>query len=501
MNHNTASKSSDNLQSMLKESVDRFLCEYQKGVTDFSNFTMIFSRLLQNLPDPSLEYVWFYSALTFYTSKFTAMPSSKHVLATKDLFQLLVSCSSSCNVVKRVAILGPVIYELFYLVTDKKISKRDVESLLEGIVSYISICCGAEPEKDDGMECLNLNSCFLDLVHVWVVDRVGENCEFGDLKVFLPIVGDEVRDGVGVGCRVGYLAGIVMCEAFLLRLCLKFAVANSRDELEKDLRNCALNIITGFRSFYFFDILLRVLMEPVLPVTSLLVSEDEAFLHHVMYDVVVTAEYSFVTSQRGIQLPCNSLKILAMRWLFVVNNALQSVRENGDQAKVISYINAFSESWLLAQLIKWVTNQIGIGEKTSRPKFSTPLDLIKWLLVVEEQGVRVFDFDITKIYAKAIICKSRVEYDLSVINPNDKSLFKSLFLNSDCERRWQHKDDTDLEMIDLVDTEFSTTDGIRKRKEGRNIEAEIPVKLVKYNFQDNSLSERFSPLGNEKWVE
>lgn len=56
-------------------------------------------------------------------------------------------------------------------------------------------------------------------------------------------------------------------------------------------------------------------------------------------------------------------------------------------------------------------------------------------------------------------------------------------------------------MIDLVDTEFSTTDGIRKRKEGRNIEAEIPVKLVKYNFQDNSLSERFSPLGNEKWVE
>lgn len=80
-------------------------------------------------------------------------------------------------------------------------------------------------------------------------------------------------------------------------------------------------------------------------------------------------------------------------------------------------------------------------------------------------------------------------------------MFKSLFLNSDCERRWQHKDDTDLEMIDLVDTEFSTTDGIRKRKEGRNIEAEIPVKLVKYNFQDNSLSERFSPLGNEKWVE
>ncbi|XP_031285256.1 uncharacterized protein LOC116143950 [Pistacia vera] len=508
MNYNTTSKSSDHFQSMLKESVDRFLYEYRKGVTDFSNFTMIFSRLLQNLPDPSLEYVWFYSALTFYTTKFTAMPSSKHVLAAKDLFQLLVSCSSSCNVVKRVAILGPVIYELYHSVTDKKDSKRDVESLLEGIASYISICCGTESEQDDRMECLNLNSCFLDLVHVWVVDRVGENCEFGDLKVFLPIVGNKVRDGVGVGCRVGYLAGIVMCEAFLLRLCLKFGVTTSRDEWEKDLRDCALQMITGFRSFCFFDILLGMLLEPVLPVTSLLVSEDEVLLHHVLYDVVVTAEYSFLISQRGIQLPCRNLKILAMRWLFVVDNALRSVRENGDQAKVISYINAFSESYLLSQLIKWVTNQIGMGEKTSKPNLSTPVNLIKWLLVVEEQGIGVFDFDITKIYAKTVIFKSTVEYDRPVIMPNDKSLFGSLFLNTDNERRWQDKDDSDLEMVDFVDTEFladpcmmkSTTDSTRKRKEGRNIEGEIPVKFVKYNFHDNSVSEKFSPLGNEDGV-
>lgn len=128
----------------------------------------------------------------------------------------------------------------------------------------------------------------------------------------------------------------------------------------------------------------------------------------------------------------------------------------------------------------------------------------EWLLIVEDQGVRVFDFDISKIYAKTVICKSRVGYDFPVIMPNDKSLFENLFLNTDNER-WQWNDDGDLEMVDIVDTEFladtcmmksTAIDGTRKRKEGRNIEGEIPVKVVKYNFHDNSLSE-FSASSNE----
>lgn len=249
MNH---TKIVDNFQPMLKESIDRFLCEYRKGATDFSNFSSIFSRLLQNLPDPSLEYVWFYSALDFYTSNFTALPSSKQVLATKDLFQLLVSCSSSCNVVKRVALLAPVIYELYHLVVDKKELKREVESLLEGIVSYISIFCGSEIEQDDRIVDLSLSSCFMDLVRVWAVHKIGENCENGEnLRAFLPIVSDKVRDSVGAGCKVGHLAGLVMCEVFLLRLCLKFHLGVSSQELEKHLRDCAVQMIVGFRNYYF----------------------------------------------------------------------------------------------------------------------------------------------------------------------------------------------------------------------------------------------------------
>lgn len=257
MNRFDNSNSPDNFQPMLKETIDRFLCDYRNGVTDFSNFALIFCRLLQNLPDPSLEYVWFYSALNFHSTKFTSLSSSEKVLVVKELFQLLVSCSSSCSVSKKVAVLCPVLYELYNLATDKKVLKREVESLVEVVVSYISICCGTEPDHEDRAG-ITLNSCFSDVLRVWVVDKVEPNCEFkDDLRHFLPIVNDKDRDGVGAGCSVGHLAEIVICEAFFLKLFLKFGCGILRADLENELRDCAVQMMNGFRSYNFIGEIYR----------------------------------------------------------------------------------------------------------------------------------------------------------------------------------------------------------------------------------------------------
>lgn len=51
-------------------------------------------------------------------------------------------------------------------------------------------------------------------------------------------------------------------------------------------------------------------------------------------------------------------------------------REKGNQTKAFSYINAFSESCLPSQLIKWVTNQTVTGGKISKPNVSTPVALL-----------------------------------------------------------------------------------------------------------------------------
>ncbi|XP_022728876.1 uncharacterized protein LOC111284486 [Durio zibethinus] len=493
-------KPPDTFQQMLTESVHRFLTEYSNGATDFSSFTSIFSRLLQNLSDPPLEFIWFYSAVSFHsTNKFNS-PNS--ISSSKDLFQLVVSCSTSCNAVKRISVLAPVIYELNRLAFHQKELKREVESLLEGIVSYISICCGVEAEGND-----DLSSCFVDLLRVWMVDRIGEDRgqKRDDLKVFFPIVSEEVRKTIGGGCRVRYLAGVVMCQAFLLRLCLKFGSGIPKLELEKDVHDCAVQMITGFRNFYFLDILFRMLLEPLLPVTSLLGHGNEVLLREILYDAVIKMDHTFLSPQVGILLPGKQLKNLALIWSLVANNAIQSARENGNQTKASSYINAFFESCLPSQLIKWVASQTGMADKARSLNVSTPVAFIKWLLIIEDQGVRVFECDISKVYAKAVLCKSRVEYEIPVVRTNGKNMGENLVYMV-CEGKEAKKADGDVEMIDSMEIvsfappglmKPAATDGVRKRKEGSNIEEEIPVKFVKYQLQENLVRDELLLLAND----
>ncbi|KAG7941272.1 hypothetical protein I3843_16G031200 [Carya illinoinensis] len=490
----------DPYQPMLQESIHWFMAEYRKGVTDFSSFSSIFSRLIQILPDPPLEIVWFYSALTVHAAKLTAQDySSKRVTVVKELFQLLVSCSSQCGHSKRIAILAPVIYELYCLMLDKKNLDREVENLLEGVVSYSSICCGVElEEEEEGL--LGLNSSFSDVLRVWMVDRT----EVGDgLKVFFPLVSEEVRKGIGMGCGFGYLAGVVMCEALLLRLCLKFCSGNSRVELEKDVCNCTVQMITGFGSFWFLDTILKTLLEPNLLFTSLLSSKDDALLQEVLYDVVIRLGKSFLEPPRGIQLAGKHLKNLILTWTFTTETAIRSVRERGNQAKALSYINAFSESCLPSHLIKWVTNQTATKGKISKPNACTPVALLGWLLIVEDQGIKVFDCEISKLQAKAVICKSRLEYVVSEFKPEGKNLDENLLFRS-TKLEIEDKFDCDLEMADAVESTFlwddgmmkaTAADGTRKRKEGITDDMELQVKFGKYHFHENSVKEKCLPMG------
>lgn len=48
--------------------------------------------------------------------------------------------------------------------------------------------------------------------------------------------------------------------------------------------------------------------------------------------------------------------------------------------KVISYLQAFSESCLLSHLIKWVMSQPGVQSKTNAPNVFTPVAVISEFL-------------------------------------------------------------------------------------------------------------------------
>lgn len=55
---------------------------------------------------------------------------------------------------------------------------------------------------------------------------------------------------------------------------------------------------------------------------------------------------------------------------------LLGFREICDQDRLTAYANAFSESQLPSELLKWVSVQAGIEEKLRNPKLMTPKALI-----------------------------------------------------------------------------------------------------------------------------
>jgi hypothetical protein len=277
MNQKLSNQLQPNYQPMLKESINRFLTEYRNGATNFTDFSLIFSRTLHSTPDPPIPLVWFYSALEFHTNRLgmEIEGSRTSVMAVKSLFQLLVSCSDGFVSMKRIGVLAPLVFEIYRLmVHEKEVIKSEIEGLVEGVVSYCSIfCMRSEVEVLGGDGVGVLEKDFVDLIPVWLVGCNDGGGEFGVgdcLKGFFPLVSDQIRKQIEMGCEVGVLAGVVMFEALLLKLCLIFDAGITRGEKEKKLQASAAQIM-GFQNFYFLGKNLLLLM--LIPSTVLNCSE------------------------------------------------------------------------------------------------------------------------------------------------------------------------------------------------------------------------------------
>ncbi|GAB4854433.1 hypothetical protein Ancab_023016 [Ancistrocladus abbreviatus] len=474
---------------MLQESISHFLAQLQAGTSDFTHFESIFFRLIQTIPSPPIEIIWFYSAVNFHTQKNLAADHDQltHVLALKELFQLLVSCSALCGTLKRVAVLAPLMFQLYSLVVelkggvglslDKNVS-GEIDCLLEGIVSFVSICCFEGRDSHD--DSLALSPCFVGLVKVWTFGRCERDFEFGDaLKMFSPMLTDEVRAGVSVDCRVGYLAGVVLCQSFFLKLCLRFGSMGSRKELEDEVRSLATNMVTGFQSCCFFDSLLKMLLEPILPVTSLVGCDNEVLLREVLFDAVIMVDYPFFNPESGIQKCGSHLKNLAIKRLFVAENAVQFVRQKGDHNKAIYYTKALSDSLINSQLMSWV----GMGESTARSIISSPAVILEWLVSLKSQASKDFDPEISDLFQKLKHYKSRVNYGLPLLENINGGWNEKEDINGDHEMFGSR--DTCLGVV--CSSNFGIIDGGRKRKEGMKEDERLQVKMLKYQCHDKSI--------------
>ncbi|CAL9079669.1 unnamed protein product [Musa textilis] len=323
---------SSGFYSMLKESVDRFLVEVQRETCDFAAFRSIFFRLLQSSVDPPLEVIWFYSALGYHEAIRLKKDALDRVSAVRDLLQLLSACSASCDGPKSVALLAPVVSELYHCVKEeKKMSgkvakklRKEIGGLAEALVSYISLCSG---QSSDGKELSYgyLQPCFVDVIRVWTVQHFGR----GDgLSVLFPLVTDEIRVCFEQErCGIDYLAGVVVVEALLLSLSLKVQVDGSPWlDLQKELRLWAISSISVFQNCVSFDLLLRLLLNLPMPVMTILSSTEESWLTNILYDAVILADYSFLNPGVEVEHFSDYMMNLVLRRLIFTHEAIRIVR-------------------------------------------------------------------------------------------------------------------------------------------------------------------------------
>lgn len=219
-------------------------------------------EIIQARVDPPLDSIWVYTALIFRSREFPKnepLDLLDRIAAAKRLFHLVSAFSASCGSSKSIALLAPVVYEVYKVVlqlsgkdlTSKREKKvmKEVKSLMEAILGHINVCCVTGKDLSDEAEAgLKSITPFVDLVGVWMDSNVA-------LESFLPLVTAEVRERLSEGeCEVAYLAGVVIAEAFLLKLCLnfRFGVSGPREDVEKEARSWAVGSITGFCNFYFF---------------------------------------------------------------------------------------------------------------------------------------------------------------------------------------------------------------------------------------------------------
>lgn len=387
---------------------------------------------------------------------------------------MLVPLSDSFSGAKRVATLSPLVYNLSRLVKSRRRREEALE-LLDGIVNFVSAYCGGGGE--DGLLMVTGFS-FADLSRVWVVDE--EEAEESDcLEMFMPFVSERLRREVGSeSCSVGCLAGIVASQLILLSLCLRFDSA----ELRKDLRESVLQMIYGFQhSCYFFDGILKMLLvEPYLHLTPLLGAEDEATLLETITEAVIeSAESLFLNTGSGNSQRSLQLKNIAINWLFLFGKA--SLRKIEDQEETSRYMNMFSNSRIPYHLVNWVISQGEVIRHVDTLLNSTPASFIEWLVSLEEQGLKVFDCDYSKNYAKTVIHWSRADLSL------EATLLKQQ------EEVGQDADMDDDQIVSSISINSSSS--TRKRKEERpDKEGETKTKLFKHrhnNFQEKSRLQPF----------
>ncbi|CAA3012014.1 Hypothetical predicted protein [Olea europaea subsp. europaea] len=142
-------------------------------------------------------------------------------------------------------------------------------------------------------------------------------------------------------------------------------------------------------------------------------SADEVLLRKILYDALILVDYSFLAPGSLAQLSAKHTKNITLGKLMVTHEAIEYFRECADHNKATTYSNAFASSSLPSELLKWIKNETGNEVTNSGPKGSSPKAFLRWMLNIENRGIRIFDEDMSKFHAKLI--SNNLKEDLEML--------------------------------------------------------------------------------------
>ncbi|XP_015966400.1 uncharacterized protein LOC107490145 [Arachis duranensis] len=481
----------ENYAMKMKNSVQELISETRKGSPDFSSFLDVFYELMQANVNPPFEVIWVYTAIKFQSLKSEKGDALDRVSDVRSLFQLLSACSASVGASKSVALMAPVVYEVHKVLLElsgkelklkrEKKAMKEVKSLVDVIVGYMSICCSKKVSEEEEHDFIGLNLImpFTDLAYVWMNANGDADNGFESL---LPILGSDVCKWLcDKGFHVGYLGGAVIMEAFFLKLRLLCHRKTPGDELEVNLKSWAVGSISSFQNIYFLEVLMRAALGTSLPLSSISKSEEETLFRKVLFDALLLVEYPFLYENSKY------IKDLSLTRLIVTHKAVEYFRGIGDQKRALSYVREFSVSRIPLQIIKYVTSQNGLEEKAVKANGSSPRALLTWLLSIENRGIRVLEDDTLRSCAKSGLDISQAEQPTG--NLNGKMVDDDLFyVDNVGEEGNAVEEDKQNEVISdafvAAARTMKVTDGGSQKRKGKSKERK--VKFIKHNLLQNS---------------
>eukprot|EP01018_Ginkgo_biloba_P015064 Gb_15764 [translate_table: standard] len=136
-------------------------------------------------------------------------------------------------------------------------------------------------------------------------------------------------------------------------------------------------------------ILLELLLEPNLPVASLLNGEEEVLLRGVLYEATTLVNYAFLKQSREYNTnetkPAgDKINLLFLNRLVVAHRAVQLFRSLGERSWAISFSKAFTNVHVPLELTRWLSSQKN-QLKHTEALIQSRQALIGWLVNLEDQ--------------------------------------------------------------------------------------------------------------------